>query len=84
MAFYVAKGEKRIIYKWGHLGCTRERKSNKMESTTGMPKTTNLVLQNVTRPYIICFGVCGEYAVNKKEYGSKKKKHNYRGNSQSL
>lgn len=45
-----------------------------MESTTGMPKTTNLVLQDVTQPYIICLGVCGEYAVNKKEYGSKKKK----------
>lgn len=64
--------EKKELYITGAI--LGARGNEKKESTTDMPKTTNLVLQDVTRLYIICFCVCWEYAVNKKEYGSLKKK----------
>lgn len=67
--------EKMELYITGAiLGARGNESQIKKESTTDVPKTTNPVLQDVTRPYIICFCVCGEYAVNKKEYGSLKKK----------
>lgn len=70
IAFYVARGEKELYISGAILGAQGNESQIKKESTTDMPKTTNPVLQDVTQPYIICFCVCGEYAVNKTEYGS--------------
>lgn len=42
------------------LGARGNESQIKKESTTDVPKTTNPVLQDMTRPYIICFCVCGE------------------------
>lgn len=63
MAFYAMRGEKRIIDKWGHPGCTRDESWTRKERTTDMPKTTTPILQDVTRMYIIfcvCGGICGK------------------------
>lgn len=68
------KGKKRIIYKCGRLGCTREKESDKKGIYHWYAKDNKSGPAGCVLTYIICFCVCGEYAVNKKEYGSLKKK----------